>query len=178
MIGVNKCIYIVCLFLISSCCSVSDSTVPSGYPFNGDSRELNFHPYRGVSATVNGMFLYKYYKSFDLDTLIIRDSMSDISFFRPIDSNYVSTLDFDKYNLIFVSGIVEDVFTATTQERFLINHKNKTCSFELRAHIKRCNSGMNSDHQDFITDDTYVVPKIPEGYSFLIQRFYPIENSK
>jgi hypothetical protein len=152
--------------MLSSCCWTSDSTVSNGYPFTGNATELKFTVHSLENPYNNNTIVWNYLDSIQY----VKDSAE----FRVVFKKEPD-IDLSIYNIVFLSGEVIQVYEYHFQKRILIDHKAKTYVVELRAYTKTCSSGMNSNYNNYKLSEYLTVPKIPEGYTFEIKRFYPIQ---
>ncbi len=157
--------------LIVSCCSTIDSRVASGYPFSGNSQELNFTVYRGSDPKQQNNIPQR-----DFFDRCINDSVTCNQMFRSFDTGYVSDIDFRSQSLVFAGGYVKQVYEVKFQTRVLIDHHAKTCTLEIRAYTKTCSSGLNSSYVNYLIADFLLIPKVPEGYTFQVNRFDPVKH--
>lgn len=146
-----------------SCCWTSDSRVPEGYPFTGNSHELEYKVYGSFSREFGPWNPY-------IDSMnLVKDSVQYVHLFKKTPD-----IDLNIYNIAILRGYVRQVYEVEFQKRVLIDHKAKTCAVELRAYTKTCNSGLNSNYNNYYVTQYLLIPKVPEGYVFNIDTFSPV----
>ncbi len=156
---------IITLLSCNSCCYSVDSTVPPGYPFSGHTQELGYT----VHSMLYPFSLFSYnpdYKVFD--TSYIRDSVQFSAFF-----NKPSNVDFNTYDLALVQGFIDYLHKSTFQKRILIDHHSRTYTIELRAEGGICRGDGIGPEYNYL-GEFLLIPKVPEGYTFSVQRFAPV----
>ncbi len=158
MTGKLYIISILSLLSFNSCCRTSDSRLPSGYPYNGHSQELNFIVYSSPDY-------YSHPRSYETINYI-RDTTQ---YTYVLGGN--PDIDFAIHNLAYVKGIIREVESGQFQIRVLINHNEKTYKIEVRSSAKTCNGSIfGSDVHDVTISKFILIPKVPEGYIFSVQR--------
>lgn len=156
---------------LAACCHVSDSTVKENHPYIGEETALKYQEYLpGISYHSESM---RYISERGLSNRFLSDSAACAAYFRAYDSSFVPSIDFSNYDLTFVGARVNQVYECKFQTRVIINHKLKTYTIETRAYAKTCSSGMNADYNDFKHEMFILIPKVPDGYAFKQQLFYP-----
>jgi hypothetical protein len=153
--------------LLSSCCKTQDSRVADGYPYSGNLIDLHIVEYNNHPSIGHDRF----YLRFDPDSFLITDTSTCNNLFRRYDLKYNCNIDFAKYNLILTHGHVNISQQLKIQKRALINHKTKICTIEIRGYTKICGSPTINT---FYFWDFILIPRIPDEYTFEINRFYPI----
>lgn len=156
--------------LLTSCCDTEDSRVPDGSPY-GDWQQLRIQK-------TNAKFIKELFTVFSSNKIKVINKRSKCdTLIKRINPNCnCNDIDFDKYMLVMFDGTVYggySLYETAYQPRAIINHKVKSYLCELRGMRKTCSSTTNLS-SPYGFHDLYLVPTLPDNYSFDIKFISPI----